>query len=72
MKICPYCEQDSVWKVRLHPPAEFTFAMCFECDSVWVQGDLISDQTGTNFADLMSSVGQVADWSKVEKIALVE
>jgi hypothetical protein len=46
--------------------------MCFECDSVWAQGEAVSDETGTNFEDFMSSMGRVADWSIVEKITMVE
>lgn len=72
MKICPYCEQDAVWEVGLHTSANFKFAMCFECDSLWPQGEAISDETGTNFEDFMTSIGQPADWNKVERIAMIE
>ena len=72
MKICPYCDQDAVWQVGLNTCPECTFSMCFECDSVWAQGEAVSDETGTNFEDFMSSMGRVADWSIVEKITMVE
>lgn len=72
MRVCPYCEQDAVWEVRLHTSVNFTFSMCFECDSVWPQGEVVSDETGTNFEDFMNSIGQPVDWSKVERIAKVD
>ena len=72
MKICPYCEQDAVWEVALHTSANFRFSMCFECDSVWPQGEIISDETGTNFKDFMNSIDHPVDWSKVERIAMAD
>jgi Zn-finger nucleic acid-binding protein len=72
MKMCPYCEQDAVWHVGLHTSANFTFSMCFECDSVWPQGEEVSDETGTNFEAFMSSISQPVDWSKVERISMIE
>lgn len=72
MKICPYCEQDAVWMVKLVSLADCEFSMCFECDSVWTTNEPISDETGTNFENYVTSLGQPVDWRNVEKIAMVE
>ena len=70
MKLCPYCSQDQVWSVRL--PSAGPFAMCFECDSVWLPEEQISDNTGANFESYMQSLGKPADWSDIEKLFPVD
>jgi transcription elongation factor Elf1 len=72
MKICPYCEQDSVWKVILKTNQKFAFKMCFECDSVWRTNDLISDSTGSNFEALMNETNQPIDWTNIDRLGLAE
>lgn len=57
MKICPFCQQDVVWHVRLTPIPAQDFFMCFECDAVWLEGQPVSDQAGTTFDKHMHSLG---------------
>lgn len=70
--ICPYCEQDVVWRVRLASAPHYRFAMCFECDSVWLDNEVISDETGTNFEKYMNDIGHPINWEEVEKLAKIE
>jgi Zn-finger nucleic acid-binding protein len=71
MKICPYCQQDAVWRVNLISKPEHIFFMCFECDSVWLDNQIISDKTGTNFRDFMQLCELVPDWNDIKKIEMV-
>ena len=68
MKICPFCEQDFVWRVRLKSNQRIHFSMCFECDSVWGDGQTISDQAGTTFDKHMRAFGIEPDWEDIERI----
>ena len=70
--ICPYCEQDFIWRVRLSSVPHIRFALCPECDSVWQDNEVISDQGGTNFEQYMSDIRRPLDWKDVEKLALIE
>lgn len=71
MKICPYCEQDAVWRVRLKNEIDFRFSMCFECDTVWKEDEDVSDRGGSTFDRLMKSTGRLADWKNVERVGPV-
>ena len=68
MGLCPFCEQDFVWRVRLKSDPLIHFSMCFECDSVWLEDQAISDQGGTTFDKHMYSFGRVPDWEDIERI----
>lgn len=68
MTICPFCEQDVVRRVRLKSDQRVHFSMCFECDSVWLEGQAISDQAGTTFDKHMRSFSRVPDWEDIERI----
>jgi hypothetical protein len=46
--------------------------MCFECDSVWRPGEVITDEEGTNFEQYMMEQGHPADWNNVDKISIIE
>lgn len=72
MKICPFCQQRAVWRVRLKTMPEHHFSMCFECDSVWLENQPVSDQSGTIFEKHMQLLGRVPDWKNIEKLAIVE
>lgn len=72
MKLCPFCQQDVVWRVRLKTMPEHCFLMCFECDSVWLENQLVSDQAGTTFDKYMQSIGCAPDWKDIEKLEMVE
>lgn len=72
MKICPYCEQDAVWVVRLKLRPDTHFKMCFECDAVWTENQLVSDQAETTFDKYVRTQGLEPDWSGIEKIEVVE
>ena len=72
MKICPFCEQDAVWRVRLKTISDMRFLMCFECDSVWLENQPISDQAGTTFDKHMLWLGLTPDWKDIDKLEMVE
>ena len=46
--------------------------MCFECDSVWMPDQAITDQDGTRFDVLMTKLGRTPDWSDLERIEQME
>jgi Zn-finger nucleic acid-binding protein len=70
MKICPYCQQDSVWRVSLKSKQNFFFKMCFECDAVWELSEAISESSGSNFEKLMGKIEQPIDWGNINKLEL--
>jgi hypothetical protein len=65
MKICPYCEQSNVARVRLKSMPSVVFQMCYECDSVWDNTLIISDQNGTNFKSFMFNLGTKPNWEDI-------
>lgn len=67
MIICPYCEQDGVWQVRLDVLSEETYCMCFECDTLWKPDEPVEYGTGQNFETFMEARGQKADWTAIKK-----
>ncbi len=72
MKLCPYCLQDALWRVRLKSSHEPSFVMCFECDAVWCAEQTFSDQNGTTYDRYMRILGEAADWENLEKIEMIE
>lgn len=72
MKLCPFCEQDIVWRVYLDAAPEHRFQMCFECDSVWLEGQLVSDKAATTFDRHMRSLSRIPDWKDIKKIEKAE
>lgn len=72
MKICPFCQQDAVWLVRLKLSPEKRFLMCFECDSVWEENQAVSDQAGTTFDKFMRALGRTPDWADIEKLNVLK
>ncbi len=46
--------------------------MCFECDSVWLESQLISDKAGTTFDKHMQSLGRTPNWEDIKKIEMIE
>ncbi|KMT54817.1 hypothetical protein ACR52_15195 [Pseudomonas fildesensis] len=72
MKLCPFCLQDVVWRVRLKTMPEHRFLMCFECDSVWLEDQPVSDLVGTVFDRHMQSLGLAPDWKDIEKLDSLE
>jgi hypothetical protein len=42
--------------------------MCFECDSVWLEGQAVSDQADKTFDKHMRSLGRIPDWEDIERI----
>jgi|CZQE01.1.fsa_nt_gi hypothetical protein len=48
------------------------FGMCFECDSIWRPGEVVSDEQGVNFERYMLELGRAIDWGGVEKVSVVE
>lgn len=72
MKLCPFCQQDAVWRVRLKSSPDHRFSMCFECDSVWLEKQPVTDEAGTTFDKYMRELGRVPDWNDVEKLETIE
>jgi len=66
--ICPYCEQDGVWQVRIDSLGEGAYCMCFECDTLWQPGEVVEYGTGLNFESFMEVRGQKADWTTIKKV----
>ncbi len=46
--------------------------MCFECDSVWLVDQPISDKAATPFDKHMAALGRIPNWKDIEKIELIE
>lgn len=69
MKLCPFCEQDGVWLVRLRAAPQVEFKMCFECDSVWKPDQEITISEGSTFEVHMKDLGLNSDWADIEKVA---
>jgi predicted metal-binding protein len=72
MKFCPFCQQGAVWRVQLKTMRKHRFFMCFECDSVWLESQLISDKAGTTFDKHMQSLGRTPNWEDIKKIEMIE
>lgn len=72
MKLCPYCEEDMVWRVRLKNAPQHRFLMCAECDSVWLEDQTVSDQAGTTFEKHVQSLGRVPDWKDIERLEALD
>jgi len=70
--ILPFCEQDAVWNVRLKSSPTHRFAMCFECDSVWLENQTVSDKAGTTFDKYNRELGIEPDWENIEKLDMIE
>ena len=71
MKVCPYCEQDDLWKVII-PDVDENAVICGECDTVWMHDEEITYGSGKNFDSLMEAIGRVADWGAIERKSKVE
>ncbi|NLR74260.1 CPCC family cysteine-rich protein [Leeia aquatica] len=69
--LCPYCEQDAIWRVRLKAHPEYSFLMCFECDAVWDSHQPVSSESGSTFPVYMQSLGLIPDWN-VERLETVD
>jgi len=68
--ICPYCEQDWVWKVRHSNGAPLPFSyICFECDTTWENSPEDFNKTGLRIElrypkdDLPKDI-----WNKLTKV----
>ena len=65
--ICPYCEQDYVWKVRIRDVSQ-NVVMCLECDTVWDSAADVGLGKGLIFERFMAERGRTADWDDVARI----
>ena len=72
MKLCPFCEQDAVWRVRLKTVPLHRFLMCFDCEAVWLESQPVSDQAETTFDKHMQSLGCKSDRKNIEKLEMIE
>jgi hypothetical protein len=68
--ICPYCEQDDIWEVRLKD-LDQDAVMCLECDTVWRAADDVAYGKGLNFEDFMAARGREPDWGGVLRLRKV-
>ncbi len=57
MKICPYCEQDDLWRCDIREVAD-NVVICAECDTGWTPKEGIVYGTGKNFDDFMEAMGR--------------
>lgn len=71
MKVCPYCEQDDLWKVAILD-VDDDAVICGECDTVWMHNEDIIYGTGKNFDSLMEGIGKAADWDSIERKSKIE
>jgi hypothetical protein len=69
--LCPYCEQDYVWDVQLPCDPPYRSCMCFECDSVWTEGQTVCDQQGGTFRALMETLGRTPNWGEIIRIGMM-
>ena len=62
--ICPYCEQDRVWRVAISETklGVFPHSFCYECDTFWEDGEIINDQTGVTFKYYLQERGRKLDY----------
>ena len=72
--ICPYCEQDRVWRVALtaRTTGQYPHAFCYECDTFWENGDIIDDQTGKTLKFYLEERGQKLDYGLIKKGSAAE
>lgn len=65
--ICPYCEQDRVWRVALADEAskDFSHAFCYECDTFWENGEVVDDVTGRSFKLFLQERGEKLDYGLI-------
>jgi hypothetical protein len=52
-------------KDHLKSMPSVVFQMCYECDSVWDNTLIISDQNGTNFKSFMFNLGTKPNWEDI-------
>ena len=71
MKECPYCKQDFLWLAKVIGVNDLV-VICPECDTIWLQDEIISDGTGRNFKLLMAERERDADWKDVELMSRLE
>lgn len=71
MKICPYCEQDDLWRVSI-TDVDDDAIMCGECDTVWKHDEDVVYGNGKNFENIMAEYDKKADWTKIQRKAKVE
>ena len=67
MVICPYCEQDDLWVVRLNTLGR-NAVLCYECETTWLVPSDVEFGKGQNFEKFMDEHSQKADWDQVVKI----
>lgn len=67
--ICPFCQEDRVWRVALADGTGegFPHAFCFECDTFWENGDLIDDKSGRTFKLYMQERGRVMNYDLLKQ-----
>ena len=67
--ICPYCEQDRVWRVALgdDEPNGFPHAFCYECDTFWENGEVINDRSGMTFKFYLEERGKKLDYDLIKQ-----
>lgn len=70
--LCPYCQQDVVWRVALKSDSSIKFRMCFECDSIWTDKEIISDASGSRFDIYMSALNRRPDWMDIVRLTKCE
>ena len=70
--MCPYCQQDAVWKVKMRSTPTIVFTMCYECDAVWLDGAPITNKAGMTFDKYLKSLGRIPNWQDIQKVQVIE
>ncbi|MFE1307852.1 hypothetical protein [Streptomyces sp. NPDC058755] len=63
---CPHCGQDWIYKYYRKDTGEF-FYMCPECESLWLDGQDIEEETDLYLSEYMSRYDPVSVWNVIEK-----
>lgn len=60
-KICPFCEQDYIYRYFIEKTKEEVF-LCPECDSLWFNQKDIGSPRGSNYEDAFNERGIEPTW----------
>jgi Zn-finger nucleic acid-binding protein len=68
---CPFCEvQGIICKAEVKKLAR-TIYICDECDTIWLDGDEIKEETCLRFDEFMNQYGLQPLWSELDHIEKV-
>lgn len=65
MIICPYCKEGIVYNAIVKK-VNAAIRICGECDTVWQENEIVSDETGMRYDLFADSVGIEPLWDELE------